>query len=361
MTEIPPAAEIPRAYGADRLESAGASERVLLCPVAKAWTARRERTLTTAEHPGTAVSWGDAIFEVAAAEPLGGGTIRYRLVPWRDELAIRRMEHYDAENEAARAAERRDQARRVGARGLSIALAPLAGLLPGRVQERMESEVGAPAAAMTVASAAPLLLLGAWGLVERAVGGQLGGGPELPDWLLPSMPVAMYLVGESALRLASAVAMARPMGSLPVVLAWEAWGAIRGAPAERRGTRLPAESDADRYRMVEPFLALLTPEEQSRLEERFGFDPVRWGKITAALILLVCGSNALAAAVNAAVGRGTLVDAAWLVGGTLLSIEQIARWRRLRDRRPAGSVLGALVRPLARRLLRVSSQDPRGT
>jgi len=342
----------PRAYGEDRLELADESERVLLCPVAKAWTARRERTLTAAEHPGTAVSWGDAIFEVAAAEPLGGGAIRYRLVPWRDEHAIRRMEHYDAANEAARAAERGDLRGRAGARGLSIALAPIAGLLPGRVQERMEHEVGAPAVAMTVASAMPLLLLGVWGFVERAVGGRLAGGPELPWWLLPSIPVALYLVVESALRLASAVAMGRPMGSLPVVLAWEAWGAIRGEPAARPATRLPEESDADRYRMVEPFLALLTPDEQSRLEERFGFDPIRWGRITAALILLVCGSNVFAAAVNAATGRGSLADAAWLVAGTLLSIEQIARWRRLRDRRPAGSVLGVLVRPLARRLLR---------
>jgi hypothetical protein len=350
VTDGVPAA--PRAYGADRLERADADERVLLCPTEKAWTPRLARTLTKAEHPGTAVSWDGEIFEVRAAEPLPGGGVRYRLEPWRDEHAIRRMEHYDAANEAARAADRTDQRRRVGARGLSIVLAPLAGLLPGRVQERMETEVGAPAVAMTVSSAVPLLLLGVWGAVQRAVGGQLSGGPELPEWLLPSMPVAMYLVLESVLRLTSAIAMARPMGSLPVVLAWEAWQAFRGASDDRPATRLPEESDADRFRMVEPFLALLAPEEQSRLEERFAFDPIRWGKITAALILLVCGTNAFAAAVNAATGRGSLADAVWLVAGTLLSIEQIARWRRLRERRPAGSVLGALVRPLARRLLR---------
>jgi hypothetical protein len=104
--------------------------------------------------------------------------------------------------------------------------------------------------------------------------------------------------------------------------------------------------------MLEPFLSLLSPEEQGRLEERFGFDPIRWGKITAALILLVCGANVFTAAVNAAASRAGGADAAWLLLGTPLTLEQIARWRRLRELRPAGSVLGALVRPLARRLLR---------
>src|SRR6476469_7022425 len=104
MAETPPPQEPARAWGADRLEHADERERVLLCPLEKAWTPRRERTLTRAEHPGTAGSWGGAIFEVRGAEPLegGGGGIRYRLAPWEDAHAIRRLEAYDAASEAVR-------------------------------------------------------------------------------------------------------------------------------------------------------------------------------------------------------------------------------------------------------------------
>jgi hypothetical protein len=214
----------------------------------------------------------------------------------------------------------------------------------------MEGEFGAPALAMTISSAAPLFVVGMLGLLERFVGG-LGGGFGFPAWLAPPGALALYLFVESALRLASAAAMLQPMGSLPVVVAWEAWSAWRGEPPRRGGTRLPAESDQDRFRMVEPFLALLSPGEQRRLEERFGFDPIRWGRITAALIFVVCASNALAAALNAAAGRRDFADAASLLIGAPLAFEQVARWRALRARRPAGSVLAPLVRPLARRLL----------
>ncbi|HEX4441801.1 MAG TPA: hypothetical protein VH854_17130 [Thermoanaerobaculia bacterium] len=344
-------APTPRAYGGDLLERIDGTDRVLFCPLAKGWAPRRERTLTTAEYPGTAVSWGDEIFEVAAAEPLAEGGVRYRLVPWREGHAIRRMEPYDAPSEAARAAGRADIERRVAARRLSIVLAPLAGLLPGRVQERLESEFGAPALAMTITSAAPLFLVGFLGVFDGLLRG-LGGGLGLPGWLALPGPIAFYLLIESSLRLASAVATGQPMGSLPVVLAWEATAAFRTPASARRASPLPAESDADRFRMLEPLLSLLSPDDQRRLSERFGFDPIRWGRITAVLLLLVCGSNVLAAAVNAAAGRAGGADAAWLVAGTPLAIEQIVRLRRLRERRAAGSVLGALVRPLARRLLR---------
>src|SRR3954467_3365671 len=98
MAESPTPHE-PRAYGDDRLERGDPAERVLLCPMPKAWAPRKPRTLTTAEYPGTAVSWGDTIFEGRTAEPVDGGGIRYRLVPWQEGHAIRRMEAYDETSE----------------------------------------------------------------------------------------------------------------------------------------------------------------------------------------------------------------------------------------------------------------------
>jgi len=353
-----PPVEAPRAWGDDRLELATDAERVLVCPLPKAWTARRDRTLTTAEHPGTAVSWGSGIFEVRAAEPVEGGGMRYRLAPWDDRHAIRRMESYDSASERVRESGRAEVLRGVGARWVSILLAPLAGLFPGRVQERMETEFGAPAVAMTISSAIPLLLLGVWGIVERAVGGQLAGGPVLPAWLLPSIPVAMYLAVESALRLASAAAMGRPMGSLPVVIACEAWNELRSpraaagrAGVERDDSSAAQRDSVDRFQMLEPLLSFLSPPEQTRLAERFGFDPIRWGRITAAILLAACGSNAVVALVNLIARRFSAADAFWLFAGGAVAAEKVARWRRLAAGEPAGSVLGALVRPLARSLL----------
>jgi hypothetical protein len=168
----------------------------------------------------------------------------------------------------------------------------------------------------------------------------------------------MYLVVESSLRIASAVAMKRPMGSLPVVIAWEAWSAIRQPRGEaQEALEASAEPSAaerdsqDRFRMLEPLLSLLSPGEQSNLAERFGFDPVRWGKITAAILLAACGSNFVAALVNLFAGRFAVADALWLLAGGGLTAEQLARWRRLAAGHAAGSVLGVLVRPLARPLL----------
>ncbi len=113
-----------------------------------------------------------------------------------------------------------------------------------------------------------------------------------------------------------------------------------------------AERDAlDRFRMLEPMLSLLSSGEQERIVGSFPFDAVRWGKITAWILLAVGGSNALVSLLDLAVGRFDAASALWLVVGGLLAIEQILRLRRLRAGVPAGSVLGALVRPLARPLL----------
>jgi hypothetical protein len=64
------------------------------------------------------------------------------------------------------------------------------------------------------------------------VGGGHGisAGGDWPGWLAPDPPVALYLLGESALRLGSAIAQGEPMGSLPVVLAYTAWTAWRRRP-----------------------------------------------------------------------------------------------------------------------------------
>src|SRR5215470_11766963 len=59
-----------RAYGSDRLSLGRGGRFVLACRVPKGWIARREATLTSPEHPGTAVYWEEQWFEVVGVESL---------------------------------------------------------------------------------------------------------------------------------------------------------------------------------------------------------------------------------------------------------------------------------------------------
>ena len=189
----------------------------------------------------------------------------YRLAPWPEHHAIRRLEHYDEVSEELRAADRRDRSRDEGRRRLALLLSPLAGLLPADIQKKMERDFGAaPALILTIASAVPLFLIGFLGLVAFLIG-NAGGTLDTPGWITPSLPIALYLFGESALRLASAIAGQEPMGSLPVVLAVTVWRSLRRtkepapAPATRpRPVKRRRADLQDRFRVLEPVLAFLT-------------------------------------------------------------------------------------------------------
>jgi hypothetical protein len=170
---------------------------------------------------------------VRDAIPAADGSIRYRLSPWDDRHAIRRMERYDAVTEEIREIERRDLRRDREKRRLTILLAPLGGLLPRDVQKRMERDFGAPAIAMTISSAAPLFAIGFLGVVGILVG-MAGATLPLPRWLAPSPTLAIYLFLESAARLMSAVASGEPLGNLLVELAYAAARTARRPPGSVR-------------------------------------------------------------------------------------------------------------------------------
>jgi hypothetical protein len=358
---------LPRAHGTDLLSQTGDGTLDLTCASSKGWRPRTGRTRTSVEHPGAAVEWEGEIFEVVEAIALADGRTRYRLAPWDGRHAIRTLDRYDAVAETSRASERRERVRDLRSRRMSVLLAPLLGHLPAHVQEEMEKQFGARAVGMTIASALPLFVLGflsAFNQLTASVGSGLSaaGGPErlsVFPWLtwLPA-PIGMFLLLESTLRLASAVVASRPCGSLLGVLGYEAWVAAGGRSYGRPlAVRVETERDpirdaGDRYHLLEPIAALLRPDEQKVLAERFRFDPLRWGRRTAAWLAAFAALNILISVVQFAAGHGGAGDFFWLLAGIALLVEQLARRRILARGLPAGSVLGAVVRPLAREMLR---------
>jgi hypothetical protein len=344
MSEPPPGLT---AFGSDRVERRPGDEILLICPHMKGWNARRPGAQTRAAHPGTAVSWAGRLFEVVGEVPRADGGVVYRLAAWPQEQTIRTLEAYDEPAEARRAAARAETRRDSRRLGLSLLLAPLVGLLPGSVQRRMERDFGAPARTMTLTSGLVELAIGVVGWLlgmAAALGGSFareGGAPLIAR--LP-LPLCVLLILDASVRLASAFVMERAMGTIVTELPYALLrrkrepGAVEPTSATLR---------RDRYHMLE---AVLPEAEQIRLRRDYGFDPILWGTRTAALLGIVGGVNAALAVVNAAVGAATLADLLWLLAGGALALEQVARRRRLRLGRPAGSVLGALVRPFARPL-----------
>ena len=350
---------MPRAFGDDRLEISADGARVLTCSAAKDWHGRAAGSRTRSEHPGSAVRWDDAIFEVVDAQPLFERGVRYVLRPWEDRHTIRTVHNYDDASEAQRYVERSNHRSRAGRRKLSILLAPLAGHLPGPVQQAMEGEFGAPARAMTASSALPLFALGVVGVFE-ALKTTFGGGSD--SFLADHLVLSLWLATENGIRLGVCFLLAEPIGSLEGTILWEAWRVATRAPAPPptawRGVRATADQALrDRFHILEAVLALLSPEEQEALERRFGFDPLRWGRRSVLFFLVLGALNAFISYGHWLGGGSTMADAFWFIVGILLVVEQVRRRRQILSGHPAGSVLGGLVRPFARELLAARTGD----
>src|SRR5512146_3247702 len=132
---------MPRPFGTDRLELAPAGRVALVCRQQKGWTPRKGAERGMALHPGTTVQWDGDLWEVLEAGETAAGDVRYELGPWDERHVIRVLLPYNERSEIERTADARDQGRRRAGRGLALLLAPVAWLLPGRVQERLEVEL----------------------------------------------------------------------------------------------------------------------------------------------------------------------------------------------------------------------------
>lgn len=349
---------MPPAFGTDRLNELPDGKFTLICRHSKGWVARRERTFVSAEHPGTTVRWEEAFFEVLSAERRGDGRVEYTLAVWDEQHAFRVVEDYSAAAEALRAQRRRDARKAEEKRHLYLLLSPLVGHLPGGVQARMESETGASATLLTLASAVPLLVFGFFSAIWLTIlsFAPQAGGPPMPILLL-----GMYFLLESAPRVSIAYGQGRPTGSLAGTILWSLYELVnpKAALPRARPDELMSDEEAkrhaafDSYRLREAFFGLLPAADQLLLSERFGFDALKWGRRSAIFLLVPSILYFVMSCSQAPRPEGpealVMLPAAWLLA------EQVARLWRIQKGSPAGSVLGFLVRPSAKKLLGSSS------
>ncbi|MDQ3280701.1 MAG: hypothetical protein M3Q69_04740 [Acidobacteriota bacterium] len=331
------------AYGADRFRVAG--ERIiLLSKIPKGWTPRVAKTLTTSEHPGTAVLWDEQYYEVVEASAVEGGGVRYVLAPWRDEHAFRTVERYDEQAENRRLDDfRLAQKQRAASRAARFS-GMLLGHLPAREQERLQNELGVTPSRMTMLSAIPPLILFAI-CASIFVNAMIEHRPS-PVPLVLFLAIAAF-GAESFVRLLLAMSQSRGFGSFFGTLFYLATHRAEARSEMPRGTPRNSEEPeelrvADALTFKGPLLTLLSRDEQRRLAARHGYDYRRHAFGVAWVIL-----------VFALLGAVTSYANAWIsfVVASVVAIEQIVRLIALR-RGAAPSMFAILARPLVRDLLR---------
>lgn len=337
-------------YGSDRVRPGDGEQFILLSRIPKRWTPRVAKTLTNAEFPGTAVLWEERYFEVVDAEPLPQGGVQYLLEPWREMHVMRTTDLYDADSEAERLIEYRAQISRERKRKSAKVMAIFAGHLPAIVQEELGQELGVRATRLTLVSTLPIFAI-VIALVLWLVTGLMAGTPRpLPVYIL-----TFYLFIESSFRFIVAWLVRRPMGSSAGVIGYILYyftiaDRTRAVSpfARERGmkvtiTATPEERAAsDALLLGEPLVTLLSPADQARVAERFGYDYRQQSSRIAALILVFALIG-----VASSIYRGAVIS---FIAASAVSAEQIYRLLLLR-RQPVGSFLGIVARPFVRKLL----------
>lgn len=335
-----------QAFGSDRVRQDG-EQIVLSSRLSKGWKPRIEKTLTSAEFPGTAVLWDDRYFEVVAADELQQGGVRYVLEPWRDHHAMRVTDRYDPESEASRAEEYRQSLRHETARKSANVTGVFTGSLPAIVQEHLARELGILAPRLTFIS-----ILGEWlvvaGIVLWCVSYLMHQEP-IP--LLLIAPAA-YLTIENSLRFLIYWTQSRPIGTTAGWIGYAFFHFITGRGPSPFGVEKgfavkisAAPEDVarrDAFALREVFVTLLTPEDQARVAERYEYDYRRDSAAVAITILCVAAVGIVSSYL-----RGAAIA---LIVAAALAVEQLVRLAALR-RGPAASVLRFVVRPFVRKLL----------
>jgi hypothetical protein len=345
------------AFGGDRIRAAG-GKVILSSLLPKGWTPRTPKTLTSAEHPGTAVSIAGEFFEVISAE-VENDRVRYVLAPWKDEHTIRSFEIYDEASETRRA-EDHALAHRQRRGAVAAALSSFfLGHLPAQVQRHLANHFGVTPSRMTILSAAAgPIAVGV--CVWIATGATLKqSGASVPVWLW--LAVILFLI-ESAVRFFVAMSQDRGMGSVAGAVVYSLFWFL--AP---RRAKLPSpfaserghgfftldaseeEKRRDTIHVRGPLVSLLTPGEQAVVAQRYGFD---YRQHSYGLTWIILGSSVIGFVTSLMKfsETGRITAASSMIVSVLLGGEQVRRLFTL-NKKPAGSVLGLFARPFVRDLL----------
>jgi hypothetical protein len=344
-------------HGSDRARRVG--ERVVLqSAFSKGWTPRTPKSLTRSEFPGTTVLWDEQYFEVIEAAATQSGGVRYVLAEWQESHTIRTLEHYDAESEALRIADHERARRQRQTSVLSRLSGVFLGHLPAQVQIHLENELGVRASRMTILSCIPALVLLGICLLARV---DVTMGREPSPVLTFLLPIAVMLTGESFLRFFVAMSQDRPMGSLFGVIGYWIYHHLSnkgvalppaiGGRGDSVAFTAPAEDVAlrDSFELKQPLLTLLTPPEQIKLAERFGYD-YRRSAYGVAWTILVCAALGAFTSYLELDKSGSVTSLLSMLIAGAVALEQAVRLHAFR-RGPAGSFFGFVVRPLVRNLL----------
>lgn len=351
---------MPSPIGRDQLRFK--EERLLLfSPIPKGWRGREKRGTMRSSFPGTAVLWEGVHYEVVRVTEQKGGW-RYELAVWNEAEAMRVSDSYDAQSEARRETEHKEAIEREAKRKKYLLMTPLLGLLSPQTQRRFEEQLGLLATRSTLISSAVFLVVGMGSLVlflASAVDRKAGlktFATSIPSVILLA---GAYLFFESLLRLAAALMMGRPFGSLYGSLGELVYRLIKGKrsrPAPEKGNSVKGtppdavQAHLDEYGVREPFISLLSPAEQMKFQRAFAFDFVRWGFLSAGAILVTAGFGLLSGIAGLMNRTFSFGDAISLLIAGALIWEQAVRLKKLSRKEPAGSVFGVLVRPWIRKL-----------
>jgi len=227
--------------------------------------------------------------------------------------------------------------------------------LPEPIQNRLANEYGVSAARMTLVSTIPsIVLLGycAWRAASARLNVEASPNPTWL-WLLTG-----FMMLDSAIRYYVFMTQSRAMGSLPGAVVYSMLSLIAPNkfpwPRERGAEvfMLAPEEDVvrrDAVHMRAPLFTLLSPGEQERLAQRYGFE-YRKSAYVPAIILLLGGLVGVISSLPKVRGDGGISALLSLIVAGVLVLEQIVRLFALR-RGPAGSILAPLVRPFVRSYL----------
>lgn len=357
---------MPKAYGGDQLISASREQIEIHSALDKGWRPNMPRTHTSAEYPGTPVHWDDHWYEVITVETTRSGARLYTLKPWRDKFPIRNPSEYSEATAKALKAQHAQTLRREKASRSLLLSGLVIGHAPAHAQLEIEREYGLSATTLSLVSMLGPFLFAVWAASHMHIPGITSGTTDASRW---QALLGGYWGLESAIRVRLVLARGTPIGSVLGLIGYEIWQLVssRGKAFDRRAsvkaeTKLSkdfsldpsaAVVQQDAYEMRAPLLSFLSPAEQLRMAEWYGFDPIKRGRATAITIAVF---TALGVVTSIRVLNTNLGDvAAWcsLVMAGYLLVEQLVRLNTFSSGKPAGSVLGVLARPLCRKLLAI--------